>query len=113
MSQGQVGVTGAAGPAGARGRLVSQLVSLFPFRLITDLAWQAGGRGCDWEHWAGLNQWGSFACALNRVGWVSEVLLGSTVPRERRYGEVMAPTLHLWVKCLFLVFSQALLSAPG
>jgi len=38
LSQGQVGVTGAVGPAGARGRFVSQLVSLLPFWLIMDLA---------------------------------------------------------------------------
>lgn len=67
LSQGQVGVTGAAGSAGARGWFVSQLISLLLFRLITDLAWQVGGYGCDWEHWAGLSQCGSFACALNRV----------------------------------------------
>lgn len=79
LSQGQVGVTGAVGPGGVRGWFVSQLVSLLLSWLIMDLA---GGHGCDWEHWAGLNPWGSFACALNRVGRVSEVLLGLTVPRE-------------------------------
>lgn len=110
LSQGQVGVTGAAGPAGARGQFVSQIMSLLLFWLITDLV---GGCVCDWEHWAGLHQWGSFACALNRVGRVSEVLLGLTVPRERRYGRVMAPTPYLWMKCPFLVFYQALLSASG
>lgn len=51
LSQGQVGVTGAAGPAGARGRSVSHLVSLSPFGMIAD---GGGGHVCDQEHRAGL-----------------------------------------------------------
>ncbi|KAI6075915.1 hypothetical protein LUU34_00592800 [Aix galericulata] len=51
LSQGQVGVTGAAGPAGARGRAVSHLVSLSPFGMIVD---GGGGHVCDQEHQAGL-----------------------------------------------------------
>lgn len=51
LSQGQVGVTGAAGPAGARGRSVSHLVSLSPFGMIAD---GGGGHICDQEHRAGL-----------------------------------------------------------
>lgn len=51
LSQGQVGVTGAAGPAGARGRLVSHLVALSPFGMIAD---GGGGHVCDQEHQAGL-----------------------------------------------------------
>lgn len=51
LSQGQVGVTGTAGPAGARGRSVSHLVSLSPFGMIAD---GGGGHICDQEHRAGL-----------------------------------------------------------
>lgn len=51
LSQGQVGVTGTAGPAGARGWSVSHLVSLSPFGMIAD---GGGGHICDQEHRAGL-----------------------------------------------------------
>lgn len=80
LPQGQLGVSGAAGPAGARGRSVSQRMSPSHWGGCRPRQWGTCEQDAGLQP-GSMGQW-LFSPAPNRVGQVCEALPGSMVLKE-------------------------------